>query len=87
MRLPGSRRWWRDMVNTNMRQAAAKGRATHQEQAKRRAADLAPIIAEIRASGATSLGQITDALNARGIPAARGGAWSKTPVARLLKRI
>ena len=75
------------MANTNIRAAAAKGRATLHEQAERRAAALAPIIAEIRAFGATSLQQIADALNARGIPAARGGSWSKTQVARVLDRM
>ena len=71
--------------------AAAKGTAiaaaVRQEKATRWAADLAPILAEIRASGATSLGQIADALNARGIPAAKGGSWSKTQVMRVLGQL
>ena len=58
-----------------------------QERAGRWAADLAPIIAEIRAGGATSLGHIASALNARGIPAVKGGKWSKTQVMRLLDRL
>jgi hypothetical protein len=71
--------------------AAARGTAiataVRQEKATRWAADLAPILAEIRASGATSLGQIAGALNARGIPAAKGGSWSKTQVMRVLGRL
>ncbi|MGH1574295.1 hypothetical protein ACRAWG_31195 [Methylobacterium sp. P31] len=39
-----------------------------------RAADLAPILAEVQAAGALSLWQVAAAPNARGIPAARGGA-------------
>lgn len=82
------RRWSApDMTHKDMRATAAKGRLTLQEQARRRAADLAPILAEIQAGGATSLQQIADALNARGIPAARGGSWSKTQVARMLDRV
>lgn len=75
------------MVNKDTQRAAAKGRLILQERAERRAADLAPILAEIQAGGATSLGQIADALNARGIPAAKGGSWSKTQVRRLLDRL
>ena len=58
-----------------------------QERAGRWAADLAPVIAEIQAGGVTSLGHIASALNARGIPAVKGGKWSKTQVMRLLDRL
>ncbi len=52
-------------------------------KARQRANDLAPVIAEIRASGVVSLNGIAAALNARGIPTARGrGQWSATQVAR-----
>lgn len=61
--------------------------SVRQEKANRWAADLAPILAEIQAGGATSLGQIADTLNARGIPAAEGGLWSRTQVMRLLDRL
>ncbi|WP_238208442.1 recombinase family protein, partial [Methylobacterium aerolatum] len=49
-----------------------------------RAQDLTPVIAAIRAAGTTSLGGIARALNARGIPAPRGGAWSDVQVRRTL---
>jgi DNA invertase Pin-like site-specific DNA recombinase len=66
-----------------------KGRAislaTRQAKAQRRAADLAPIIAELKASGAVSLQRIAAELNARGIRAARGGAWSREQVRRVLE--
>ena len=39
------------------------------------AANVLPIIREIRKAGATKLREIADALNARGIQTARGGQW------------
>jgi Recombinase len=55
--------------------------------ANERAADIAPVIAELRQAGARSLNAIADGLNERGITAARGGSWSATQVARVLARI
>jgi DNA invertase Pin-like site-specific DNA recombinase len=55
------------------------------EQARRRAADLLPIIDAIRAEGITSALQIAAALNERGIAAPRGGEWQATQVLRVLK--
>jgi DNA invertase Pin-like site-specific DNA recombinase len=55
--------------------------------ANARAADLAPIIAELQAAGAESLRAIAAGLNARGIPTARGhGQWSAVQVARVIGR-
>lgn len=51
------------------------------------AADLAPIIAELRASGITTLAALAAGLNERNIPAARGGSWSPVQVLRVLSRI
>jgi hypothetical protein len=56
-------------------------------KAKERAADIAPVIAELQTTGAKSLNAIADGLNERGIMAARGGSWSATQVARVLARI
>jgi hypothetical protein len=56
-------------------------------KANERAADIAPVIAELRTTGAKSLNAIADGLNERGITAARGGSWSATQVARVLARI
>jgi hypothetical protein len=48
---------------------------------------VAPIIAELQASGATSLRAIAAGLNARGIPTARGnGEWSAVQVQRVMAR-
>jgi DNA invertase Pin-like site-specific DNA recombinase len=66
----------------------AKAYETLRERAARRAADLAPTIAELQASGVTSLRRIAAALNERGIPTARGdGEWSSTQVGRILALI
>jgi DNA invertase Pin-like site-specific DNA recombinase len=74
----------------NLPVIGAKGRAislaARQAKARSRAADLVPIIAELRAAGVVSLQQIAAALNARGIRAARGGAWSREQVQRVLKQ-
>ncbi len=67
--------------------AADRGRlagiATRRSRASSRAADLAPIMAELKAEGVTTLAALADALNNRGIPAARGGAWSPMQVMRV----
>lgn len=65
----------------------AAGIATRKARASGRTADLAPIIAELRAEGSTTLSALAGGLNARGIPAARGGAWSPMQVSRVLKAV
>lgn len=66
----------------------AAGRASQAEQSQVRAKDLAPIIAELRAAGVTSLGGIAKALTERSIPTARGGAkWVEVQVSRVLARL
>ena len=61
--------------------------AARREKARARAADLAPIVQELRAAGIVTLQAIADGLNERGIPAARGGQWGITQVVRLLETI
>jgi hypothetical protein len=52
------------------------------------AADLAPLIAELRAAGIMSKKGIARALNARGIGTPRGvGQWRAIQVARVLARL
>jgi DNA invertase Pin-like site-specific DNA recombinase len=66
----------------------AKAAAVISAHAATRAADLAPTIAELRASCVTSLRRLAAALNARGIPTARGnGVWSPVQVKRVLERL
>ena len=56
--------------------------------ANARAADLAPVITELRAAGVTTLSGIARALTERNIPTATGGAtWSATQVSRVLDRV
>ena len=71
----------------NIRAVSAKGRLNALEArrraARQRAEDLEPIISELRAHGITTLGGMAAALNARGVPAARGGKWTAIQVQRL----
>jgi DNA invertase Pin-like site-specific DNA recombinase len=75
----------------NLAMISDKGRAAslaaRQAKAKSRAADLAPIIEELTASGTDSFRRIAAELNARGIRAARGGAWSQEQVRRVMEQI
>ncbi len=67
-------------------EARAASLRVRQERSRAKAQDLAPVIEELRASGATSLGQIATGLNARGIRTTRGGQWSAGQVQRVLER-
>lgn len=68
--------------------AAARTKAidTRANAATERATRLAPIIAELRATGRTTLAALADGLNARGVTAPRGGAWSPMAVSRIERR-
>lgn len=57
------------------------------QQADIRANDYGIVISDVQATGVTSLKGIADALNARGIPTARGGQWQAVQVKRVLARI
>lgn len=67
-------------------EAQAKGGAATKAKATNRAADLLPVINAIRQSGTTTLKGIADALNAQGIPTAKGGTWGPTQVSRVEAR-
>ena len=67
--------------------ARQKGADANAESAAARAADLAPVITEPQASGATSLRAIAGALNDRGIPTAGGRKWFAASVRDVLARI
>lgn len=75
-------------IKSGIDRFAAKGRETsirvRQERARRHAADLAPVITELRASGATTLQAIAAGLNERSIPTARGNQWSAVQVSRVI---
>ena len=54
--------------------------------ATRRAANVLPVIQSIQAAGVSSLRDIAEALNARGIPTPRGGQWHASSVRNVLAR-
>jgi DNA invertase Pin-like site-specific DNA recombinase len=55
-------------------------------EADRYAANILPIIREAQKAGATTLREIAEALNARGIATARGGQWHAKSVSNILER-
>jgi len=69
-------------------EARAAGRKAGIERADARALALAPVIAEIRASGITGPPAIGRELTRRGIPTVRGHkVWLSSNVVALLKRL
>lgn len=73
-----------------LRRAGKGGSALHaavRSNADRFAADLATVLADIRASGQTSLRGIAASLTARGIRTRRGGEWQVSNVRDLIGRI
>jgi Recombinase len=55
-------------------------------EAARYAENTLPIIRQIEASGVKGLRAIARALEARGVPTARGGRWTPVQVSNLLRR-
>lgn len=55
-------------------------------EADRHAANVLPIIKEAQRAGARTLRAVAEALNARGVPTARGGEWHPMSVKNLLDR-
>jgi hypothetical protein len=83
---------WQTAAMTTGRQLGHRARSipykARSARANRTAADLAPIIAELRASGITTLNGFAAALNERGVPTPAGsGHWRAAQVSRLLKRL
>ncbi len=71
---------------TNLGEAQAKGVAVNRAAADAFAANVLPVVHQIQAAGATTSRAIAEALNARGIRTARGGAWHGSTVQNLLAR-
>jgi DNA invertase Pin-like site-specific DNA recombinase len=67
-------------------EARQAGRAATAERVASWLADLRPVLDEVRANGAVTLRDIAARLNERGIPTARGGAWTAVQVKRVLDR-
>jgi DNA invertase Pin-like site-specific DNA recombinase len=68
-------------------QARATSVASRKAKSASRADQLAGVVSELQAAGATSLRQIAAGLNDRGIPTARGGQWSAVQVQRVLAQL
>jgi DNA invertase Pin-like site-specific DNA recombinase len=60
--------------------------AVRKERADQYSANIIPLSREIQASGVKSLRGVARALAARGIPTARGGAWTPVQVSAILQR-
>jgi DNA invertase Pin-like site-specific DNA recombinase len=72
--------------NPKLSEARRHAAAARKERAERYSANVLPVIREIQASGIKSLRGVARALAARGIPTARGGAWSPVQVSTILQR-
>lgn len=62
-------------------------RAAYTAQANERAAQVIVAIKQVQKAGITSLSGIAEALDARGIKTARGGAWHPMAVKRVIERV
>ncbi len=69
-----------------IREAGGIGRATRAARADRFAADVLPVIEDIRAGGITSLNGVAEELNKRGVSTPRGGLWKAMTVRRAVER-
>jgi DNA invertase Pin-like site-specific DNA recombinase len=72
--------------NPKLSQARRHAEAAKKEITDRYSANILSVICEIQKSGIKSLRGIARALAARGIPTARGGAWTPVQVAAILQR-
>jgi DNA invertase Pin-like site-specific DNA recombinase len=70
----------------NLDEARQRGRAVQAAEAAQLARNLLPVVREVQADGAGTLAAIAAALNARGVPTARGASWSPMQVKRVLDR-
>jgi len=61
--------------------------AAKKERADRYSANVLPVIREIQKSGVKTLRGVARALTARGVPTARGGAWTPVQVRSILQRV
>jgi DNA invertase Pin-like site-specific DNA recombinase len=72
--------------NPKLSDARRHATAARKESADRFSTKVLPVIREIQRSGIKSLRGIARALAARGIPTARGGAWTPVQVSAILQR-
>lgn len=79
---PEARRPRRKLAKSRILGAEGKRRA-----ADRFAANVRPIIEQVRTSGIISLRSIAAALTARGVATARGGEWTAVQVSAVERRV
>lgn len=72
---------------SNRAKGTAMSARVRTESAAQQASDLAPVIANVRAEGATSLREIAEVLNERGYRTARGRNWHHMSVHRVLQNL
>ena len=72
--------------NPNIAEAREVAVSSIKANADRHAANVLPIVKAIQKAGATTLREIAEALNVRGVQTARGGQWHATSVKNLLDR-
>ena len=72
--------------NPRAAEAAVKAHAANRAAADQFAANVLPIVREIQAAGRTTLREIAESLDARGVRTARGGRWGASTVRNLLMR-
>jgi DNA invertase Pin-like site-specific DNA recombinase len=69
-----------------LNEAREASKAVVAANADRHAANVIPIIEAVRKAGATTLREIAEALNARGVRTARGGRWHAMTIKNVLDR-
>jgi DNA invertase Pin-like site-specific DNA recombinase len=73
--------------NPRLSEARRRAALANTERADRYSANVLPVIREIQNSGVKTLRGVARALAARGIPTARGGAWTPVQVSAILERM
>lgn len=71
----------------NVEIGQVRGNVVKKEKADKRAADIKPVLLDIRAGGHTSMQQIADELNSRAILTPRGSEWQSGSVHVLMTRL
>src|SRR3954469_8035828 len=71
---------------TNLAEARQTATVARKRKADQTAANVLPVIDEIRRGGATSLRRVAATLTARGVRTPRGGAWTAAAVKSVLER-
>ena len=72
--------------NPNLDAIRGSGGEAGKAEAERFAGTVLPIIKQVKKAGASTLQQISDALNDRGVATARGGSWYPSNVRNVMAR-